>query len=138
MAGSKSDHLENAIGSHILGAATYTPVVTTYIGLWTAALNDASTAATAGEVSGGGYARVALTNNQTNWPAWSGGATSNGIAIDFGTASGNWGTVTHFAIVSSASGAGNILYHGDLTVSKTINSGDSAQFPIGDLDVSEA
>lgn len=138
MAGSKSDYLENTIGGHVLGSVDYTPVVTTYIGLWTSALSDTSTGATAGEVSGGSYARVALTNNTTNWPAWSGGATSNGIAIDFGTASANWGTVTYFCIVDSASGAGNILYWGDLTVSKTINSGDSAQFPIGDLDVSEA
>lgn len=138
MAGSKSNFLENEILDHILSAATYTAPGTTYIGLWTAALDDASTGATAGEVSGGSYARVALTNNATNWPAASGGAKANGVAIDFGTASANWGTVTHFCIVDSSSGAGNILYHGDLTASKTINNGDSAQFPIGDLDVTEA
>lgn len=105
--------------------------------MWTAALADASTGSTAGEVSGGSYARVGLTNNATNWPAASAGAKSNGIAINFGTATANWGTVTHFAILDAAT-LGNILYHGDLTVSKVINSGDSAQFPIGDLDVSEA
>jgi hypothetical protein len=137
MAGTKSNYLEDEILDHILSAATWTAPATTYIGLWTAALSDTSTGATAGEVSGGSYARVALTNNATNWPASSAGAKSNGIAIDFGTASANWGTVTHFCIVDSASGAGNILYHGDLTASKVINNGDSAQFPIGDLDVSE-
>lgn len=137
MAGTKSDFLENEILDHILSAATYTAPVTTYIGLWTATLSDTSTGSTAGEVSGGTYARVALTNNATNWPASSAGAKSNGIAIDFGTATANWGTVTHFAILDAAT-LGNILYWGDLTVSKVINSGDSAQFPVGDLDVSEA
>ncbi len=138
MAGSKSNYYENIIGAHGLGSVDYTPVATTYIGLWTAALDDTSTGATAGEVTGGSYARVALTNNTTNWVTWSGGATSNGIAIDFGTATANWGTVTHACIVDTASGAGNILYHFDLTASKVINNGDSAQFPTGDLDVTEA
>lgn len=136
MAGSKSDYYEKALGEHGLGSDDYTPAASTYIGLWTATLSDTSTGATAGEVSGGSYARVELTNNQTNWPEFVAGATSNGAEVDFGTASANWGTVTHGAILD-ASTNGNILYWFDLTSSKTINSGDSATFPVGDIDVSE-
>lgn len=138
MAGSASDYLENKILDHILGATAYTAPGTVYIGLWTAALSDSSTGATAGEVSGGGYARFAVTNNTTNWPNASGGSKSSGAAFDFGTASANLGTITHFAILDSGTaGAGNILYWADLTASKTVNSGDSYKFNSGAITVTQ-
>jgi hypothetical protein len=136
--GSMSDYLEDEILDHILGNASWGPAATVYVGLWTATLSDTSTGATAGEVSGGSYARVAVTNNATNFPAASGGAKTTGAAVDFGTASGSWGTVTDWCIVDSSSGAGNIYYYGTLTASKTIASGDSAQFASGDIDITQA
>jgi hypothetical protein len=138
MAGSMSDFLENEILDHILSAATYTAPATVYIGLWTSALTDASTGATAGEVSGGSYARVAVTNNATNWPAASGGSKSNGADFTFPTATAGWGTVTHFAILDSATlGAGNILYWADLTVSKTVSNGDIVKFATGSITITQ-
>ena len=47
--------------------------------------------------------------------------------VTFPTASASWGTVTHFA-VWDASTSGNMLFHGALTASKTIDSGDTASF----------
>ena len=132
--GSFSDYLELEILDHILGGADYARPATVYIGLWTSALSDASTGSSAGEVSGGAYARVSVTNNNTNWPAASSGAKANGTAITFTQATAGWGTVTHFAILD-ASTAGNILGWGALTASKTIENGDTASFAIGDLDV---
>jgi hypothetical protein len=133
-----SDFLENEILDHILSAATYTAPATVYIGLWTSALTDASTGATAGEVSGGSYARVAVTNNATNWPAASGGSKSNGADFTFPTATAGWGTVTHFAILDSATlGAGNILYWADLTVSKTVSNGDIVKFATGSITITQ-
>ncbi|MGB2469903.1 MAG: phage tail fiber protein, partial [Flavobacteriales bacterium] len=38
-------------------------------------------------------------------------------------ATGAWGTITHFGIFD-ASSSGNLLYHGALTASKTIATGD--------------
>jgi hypothetical protein len=134
--GSKSDYLENALLDHVLGGGDYTRPATVYIGLWTSALDDTSDGSTAGEVSGGSYARVAVTNNATNWPAAASGAKSNGTAITFPQASADWGTVTHFAILDAAT-LGNILYWGALTNSKTIQNGDTAEFAIGDLDITE-
>jgi hypothetical protein len=138
MAGSMSNYLEDIILDHILGDTSFATAATVYIGLWTATLSDTSTGATAGEVSGGSYARVAVTNNTTNWPDASGGTKSSGAAFDFGTASGSWGDVTDWAIVDSSSGAGNIYYYGTLTTPKTIASGDSAQFASGDIDITQA
>lgn len=134
MAGEMSNYLETAIQNHILGNTAYTAPATVYVSLHTATLDDTSTATTS-EVSGGSYARVALTNNTTNWPAASGvtASKSNGTAITFPTATASWGTVTFAAIVDSASGAGNILWRIPLTVSKTISSGDTFSFAIGQI-----
>ena len=92
MAGSMSDAMENLILDHILGGGDFTRPGTVWMGLWTAALTDASTGATAGEVSGGSYARLAVTNNSTNFPAASGGAKSNGVDFTFVAATAAWGT----------------------------------------------
>ena len=60
----------------------------------------------------------------------------NANAINFATPSGSWGTVTHFAIIDSAThGAGNVILSGALTASRSIQSGDTVSFPAGDLDV---
>ena len=132
MAGSKSDYLEKIILDLILGASAYSAPGTVYIALSTAAYSDAATGSAMTEVStsGTGYARLAVTNNSTNWPAASGtspATKTNGTAFTFATATGSWGTVASFYIVD-ASSAGNVLYGGDLSVSKAIASGDTATF----------
>lgn len=134
--GSFSDYLEKEILDHIFGGADYSRPATVYVGLWTSALSDSSTGSSAGEVSGSAYARVAVTNNSTNWPAASGttATKSNGTVITFPTATGSWGTVTYFAILD-ASSLGNILGWAILTASKAIGDGDTASFAIGDLDI---
>jgi hypothetical protein len=122
-----SDYLEKKIQDHVLGATVFTTPATVWCGLWTATLDDTSTGSTAGEVSGGNYSRVSITNNTTNWPNASGvtALKQNGVAITFPTPSAGWGLVTYVALVDSASGAGNILYYMALTTPKTINSGDN-------------
>lgn len=135
--GSKSNYLENEILDHILGGADFSRPGTVYVGLWAATLSDASTGSTAGQPVGNNYARVAVTNNGTNWPAASGGAKANGAAITFPQASGSWGTVTDFAICDAATD-GNILYWGTLGTPNAIGSGDTPSFAIGELDITES
>lgn len=133
MAGSKSDYLENKLLDHVLGGGDYSRPATVYVALYTAAPTDAGGGT---EVSGGSYARVAVTNNATNFPTASGGAKSNGTEITFPEATADWGTVVAFGILDAET-AGNLLYWADLTTSKTINSGDTAKFAVGDLDITE-
>lgn len=137
MAGSFSDFLELELLDHVFGNAAYTTPATLSFGLWTAALSDTSTGATAGEPAGNGYARVGVTNNATNFPAAAAGAKSNGTAISgWAAVGGNWGTITHMgALDSGTTGAGNLLAWADLTVSKVINSGDTANIAINDFSV---
>lgn len=60
---------------------------------------------TSAEPSGGAYARVAVTNNTTNWPTPTGGnpATSaNGTAVTFPTTTASWGQLVGFLINDSS------------------------------------
>lgn len=131
--GSKSDYLEDAILDHVLGGGDYTRPATVYIALFTVTPDDTGGGT---EVTGGSYARKSVTNNNTNWPASSGGVKTNGVAFTFPTASADWGTVVAFGIFDASSG-GNLLYWGVLTSSRTINSGDTSSFAVGSLAISE-
>lgn len=128
-----SDYLENKIIDWLFRAQAYSPVATLYVGLLTAAPSDTGGGT---EVTGGSYARVAVTSSLANWAgtqsagstvASSGtsGTTSNNNAITFPAPTANWGTITHFGIFD-ASTTGNLLFWAALTVSKTVNNGDAA------------
>lgn len=141
-----SDFLENkiidwllraqAIGITGATAAAGTGPAAVYVGLLTAAPTD-STAGT--EVSGNAYARVTVTSALAAWAgtqsaastvASSGatGTTSNNASITFPTPTpAGWGTVVAFGVYDAAA-AGNLLFYAPLTVSKTINAGDSVSF----------
>jgi hypothetical protein len=92
------------------------------------------------EVSQAGYSRQAVSKASGSWAAPSGSGTrtiDNAAVISFGPAGANWGTVDEVGIWDATSG-GNLLYVATLAASKTINTGDSAEFAIGALDISEA
>jgi hypothetical protein len=123
-----SNYLENKILLHVLSNTAYTSPTTVYLGLHTADPTDAGTGT---EVSGGSYARQSFASTI------SGNAASNTSAIEFPTATGSWGTVGWVAVWDNLTG-GNLLFHGALTASKTIASGDVFRVPAGDLDITLA
>ena len=131
-----SDYLEVEIRKHLFRTGSFTKPAALYVALFTAAPSDAGGGT---EVTGGSYARVQRDPLDANWtaPDGTGGLTDNAAVITFPTATGSWGTVTHFAIFDAAT-AGNMLLHGALTVSKTVTSGDTFSFPVGNLDVTFA
>ena len=131
MAGSFSDYLENALLNQLFRGSSYSFPGTLYVGLYTAAPTDAGGGT---EVSGNGYARVAVTANTSNWANSTAGATSNSNAITFPQASGSWGTVVALGIFD-ASTSGNLLAWADLTTNKLVGNGDTPSFAAGDLDV---
>jgi len=97
-------------------------------------------------VSGGSYARVAITSSLSNWAgtqaaasttvsSGTSGTTSNNGSVTFPVPTANWGTITSFGIFDAATG-GNLLIYGTLTTSKTVNNGDAAPtFPAAALSV---
>lgn len=135
MAGSFSDFLELELLDHVFGNAAYSAPATLYVALYTATPSDSGGGT---EVSGNAYARVAVTNNATNFPAASGGSKANGTAITFPQATpSGWGVVTQFGIFD-ASTSGNLLAWGDLTASKTVDALDTVSFAIGALTITLA
>jgi hypothetical protein len=132
-------YLVNKIEDHVLGGGSYTRPATVYVALFTArgTVAQANAGTNFTEVATGAYARVAVTNNATNWPAASAKAKSNDTDVVFPEATADWGTVTCWGLYD-ASTAGNLLYWGDLTVNRTITTGIVAKFPAGSLDITEA
>jgi len=129
--GSFSDHLEDGILDHIFKTGVYTPPTNIYIALCTSTVLDSSSGdALPGEVSGGAYVRKVC----NTWDASSGGATENTQVESFAQATASWGTITHFALCDHSS-TGNELAHGALGASKVVDSGDTAKFATGDIDV---
>ena len=126
-----SDYLELKVLDHVLGNTTYTPATNLYLGLWTQ--DDGLEAGTVtSEISGGSYAREVIT-----FDAAASGSSANTSTVTFTTATGNWGTITHVAVMDAAT-AGNVLFHGAVTTSKTIETGDTFQVSAGNLTISLA
>lgn len=124
-----SNYLENALINATLRNTSYTSPATVYAALFT---SDPTDAGSGSEVSGGSYTRKAIT-----FGAPSNGASTNSAAVEFDQATGSWGTITHFGIYD-ASTSGNLLYHGALTTSKTIDSGDVFKFSTSNISVTLA
>jgi hypothetical protein len=124
-----SNYLENALINATLRNTSYTSPSVVYLGLYTSDPTDADTGT---EVSGGSYARQAIT-----FGAPSNGVTTNTAAIEFPQATATWGTVGWIGIEDALSG-GNLLYHSPLDASKTIDSGDIFKIAIGSLSVTLA
>jgi hypothetical protein len=121
-----ANYLEDALINATLRATTYTSVATVYVSLWT---SDPTDAGSGTEVSGGSYARTAVT-----FAAPSNGVTTNDADVTFPTATASWGVVGWIGINDAAS-SGNLLYHSPLDTSKTIDSGDIFKISTGNLSV---
>ena len=121
-----SNFLENALINATLRNTTYTSVATVYVSLWT---SDPTDAGSGTEVSGGSYARTAVT-----FGAPSNGTSLNNADVTFPTATASWGTVGWIGI-NDALSSGNLLYHTALDAAKTIDSGDIFKIATGNLSV---
>lgn len=121
-----SNYLENAVINAVLRNTSYTSPTTVYVGLFT---TDPTDAGSGTEVSGGSYARTAVT-----FSAPSNGVTSNSADVEFPQATASWGSVTHIGIHDAAS-SGNLLFHTVLDTTKTIDSGDIFKIASGNLTV---
>jgi len=121
-----SDYAENELLDHLLGTGAFTMPSAVYVGLSTGSFNDDNSGT---ELSGNNYTRKAV-----SFGAASSGTASNDAAVEFSAATGSWGVVSHFGLFDAAS-SGNLLIHGALTASKTIESGDILKLAIGDMDI---
>jgi hypothetical protein len=135
----KSTYLSNHLLDHLLGGPDFARPATVYVALFTSAPGAGGGGT---EVSGGSYARVAVTNNATNFPAASGASKSNATAITFPAATAGWGSVSHYGLFDALTG-GNLLKFAPILVAgvatpRTVASGDQPSFGVGDLVFNES
>jgi hypothetical protein len=143
MASGKSQYLSNGYLKASLENTAFTPGVTTlYAALTTATPTASQTAGTIVEVVDTNYTRQPITS-ASGWtpnPPTTGTVANTALLSFFGAGAATGPhSITSIAIVDSASGAGNLLYFGDVSGGpKTINGGDTASVAIGALTITEA
>ena len=138
-----TNYLDQALVPLLFGNVSYTIPATWYVALSTSTPSQVKGTSTPywnfTEPATGGYARVGITNNSTNWTAISSEPTNgytiqNATAISFAPSTGSWGTVTYFGVWDTLTG-GNLCGFGILSASQNITSGVAASFAIGALTV---
>ena len=122
-----TDYLEDALLKHVFTNTAYTSPSTVYAALFTVAPSDTGGGT---EVSGGAYARQSMAFSVSG----TGTLATNSAAVEYPTATADYGTVVAVGIFD-ASTSGNLLAYANLTVSKTVSSGDVFRFNAGDVDI---
>ncbi len=121
-----SNYLENALINATLRNTSYTSPSVVYVALFTSDPTDANTGT---EVSGGSYARTAVT-----FAAPSDGLSVSAADCSFPQATTTWGTIGWIGLMDALTG-GNLLYHTPLDLSKLIENGDIFKINAGNLSV---
>lgn len=133
---SKSNTTENDILKLVLQGTdpAWRAGATQYLALYTADPGEAGTAITS-EATYTSYARVAITKAT----AWTDGGSSfsNAGLVQFPKCTGGTNDITHFGVVTTASGAGQLLYSGALSSTLSVSNNIQPQFDIGALVVTE-
>ena len=117
-------HIANEVLDAILRNDTWTAGAALFASLHSTTLALSVTSGGAGEVTGGSYLRQELA-----FGAGSSGESANTGAVEFTTMPAT--TVYTFAINTSSSEGGNLIWQNTLTASKTVGAGDTLRFAIG-------
>lgn len=127
-----TDYLEQKVGDHVLGIATFTKPTSVYLACHLSTISD--TGLHTNEVASGvGYSRASITSvmNPTSSPS---GAANNASIITIGPATADWGTVTYVSIEDGSTiGGANMLVWILGSVAKLIQTGDSFQITANQL-----
>lgn len=123
-----SNYLADAILNAVFRGTAYTSPSAVYVALYT---SNPTRLDVGIEVSGGSYARQSIAFGAPADVSSKRTITSNSEVV-FPIATADWGTITHVGI-RDASANGNLLYFGELTLSKTILEGDRLKILVSDL-----
>jgi hypothetical protein len=117
--------------------ATASPLTDLYVGLHTGDPGVGGSQLT-NEATFGSYARKAIARTNAGWTTPSGGSTNNAALAQFIEATSGPNVITYVSIGTDATGAGRVLYAGQLSSPRTIDSGIQAQFNANSLVVTES
>ncbi len=136
-AGEISTYLANKLLDHMFRNTEYVKPAT-WVALTDEVIADGDTDISAKEPTGvGSYARKQVNINGGAAPTWdiaAGGEVDNTHAITFVQATASWGTITSVGICDAAT-VGNLLFYDNDMTDQAVGDGDTAEFPIGDLDI---
>ena len=132
---SKSNSTENDVLKMILQGTdpAYRAGANLFLALFTA--DPTETGSIADEATYTSYARVTLPK-ASSWTD-AGSTFSNAALVQFPQCTGGSNLITHVALITTASGAGQILYKGALNSSLTVTNLIQPQFAIAALSISE-
>jgi hypothetical protein len=142
-----SDYAEQRVLNYLFNndSDTFT-APQTFVALYTATPTDAGGGT---EVSVTSYARIRVyaSTAVTATPEWTAAAdtttpagakhVNNAATVTFAQATASWGSIKAVGILDAVS-AGNLLWHGTLTATKTVGAGDTFKFTTGNLKCSLA
>ena len=126
-----SDYLEDKVLDHVFGGVAYTAPTTLYVALYTVIPSDTGGGT---EVTGGSYARQTATFTVSGTSPTT---ATNAAAIEYPTATADYGTVVAVGVMDALTG-GNLLAYAGLDVNKVVSDGDVFRFDAGDLDITLA
>jgi len=135
---SKSNAFENAFLQLVFHGTTIAniaddagtdPLLDLYVSLHTADPGEAGTQETS-EAAYTDYARVAVERSSSGWTVTD-NVVSPAAIVQFPECSGSTSEVTHFAVGTAETGAGVILYYGEVTPTLLISTGIQPQIGTG-------
>jgi len=126
-----TSYLRKKLGDHSIGKAAFTMPTTVYVGLFKAAPGDAGSLAS--EVTGGSYARIAITSLMGAFDSVV-GISANGSTITFATPTADWGTIVAVGIMDALT-VGNMLYQESTPARTILNGGRPVSFIAGQLEI---
>lgn len=124
-----SNYLEEQLINLVFRNTAFATPGTVYLALYSTDPTDADTGT---ELSGGGYARIAITMGVPT-----DGVSLNTVDAVFAPATADWTAVTHIGIRDAAT-AGNLLMHKVLPAPVSILNTNTFRIPLGDLSITFA
>lgn len=134
---SKGNTTENDILEYIFKATaiSWNGNTDLYVSLHTADPGEGGSQTT-NEATYTSYARVTVARSGSGWTV-SGNQVENAALIQFPQCTGGSNVITHVAVGTASSGAGQVLYSGALNSSLSVSSGIQPQFAAGALTLTE-
>jgi len=129
-----SNYTASKINDHIFGATPYTAPSPVYFALAKGTVSESDTGSTFDEADYGGYARISLSNNTTNFPNSVDGVKEVATDLIFPIATSGSNTIKEVILLDNATG-GNIIGGGVLTIEKTVSTGTRITIYSGEYEI---
>lgn len=132
-----TSYLRKKLLDHFLNKATFTPPAVVYLSLHTGVPGDSGLHTNEVSTVSTGYARQAIVTGAVDTVT---GAAVNTAVITIGSATADWGIITHLgvednSVPATSPDSGNMFIQNAATTAKLIVTGESYQLIVGQLSI---